>query len=136
DATSKSPIPGANIVVLKTDPLLGTVSDDNGEFTLSKVPVGKHDINIGFVGYKSVQLRNLLVKSGKELILNVEMEEMVITTNEVVVKAYGRKRQGHLNEMANISARSFTCRRDRKICWNMAGSCTNGCELCRSNGCR
>ncbi len=107
DATSKSPIPGANIVVLNTEPLLGTVSDDNGDFTLNNVPVGKHSISIGFVGYKPVQMRNLLVKSGKELILNVELEELIITTEEVVVKAYGRKDRA-LNEMANISARSFT----------------------------
>jgi len=107
DATSKSPIPGAHIVVLKTNPLIGTVSANDGDFTLNNVPVGKYDISVGFIGYKPVFLRNLTVKSGKELILNIEMEEMVITTEEVVVKAYGRKDKA-LNEMANISARSFT----------------------------
>jgi hypothetical protein len=107
DATSKSPIPGANIVVLNTHPLIGAVSENDGEFKLNNVPVGKHDVSVGFIGYKPVHLRNLMVKSGKELILNIELEEQVITTDEVVVKAYGRKDRA-LNEMANISARSFT----------------------------
>ena len=107
DATSKSVIPGAHVVVLNTDPLIGTVSDNEGDFKLEKVSVGKHDISIGFIGYKPVHLRNLLVKSGKELILTIELEELVVTTEEVVVKAYGRKDRA-LNEMATISARSFT----------------------------
>jgi len=107
DATSKSPIPGAHVVVLNSNPLIGTVSGNDGEFTLKNVPVGKHDISVGFMGYKPVYLRNLSVKSGKELILNIEMEEMVVTTEEIVIKAYGRKDKA-LNEMANISARSFT----------------------------
>lgn len=107
DATSKSPIPGAHVVLLNTNPLIGTVSGTDGEFTLKNVPVGKHEISVGFMGYKPIYLRNLTIKSGKELILNIEMQEMIITTQEVIVKAYGRKDKA-LNEMANISARSFT----------------------------
>ncbi|MEN8120150.1 MAG: TonB-dependent receptor [Bacteroidota bacterium] len=107
DATSKSPIPGAHVVILNSNPLIGTVSGNDGEFTLKNVPVGRQDINVGFIGYKPVYLRNLSIKSGKELILNIEMEEAVITTEEIVIKAHGRKDKA-LNEMANISARSFT----------------------------
>ena len=107
DATSKSPIPGAHVVILNSNPLIGTVSGNNGEFTLQNVPIGKHELSVGFIGYKPVYLQNLSVKSGKELILNIEMEEMVVTTKEIIVKAYGRKDKA-LNEMANVSARSFT----------------------------
>ncbi|MBN1251188.1 MAG: TonB-dependent receptor [Bacteroidales bacterium] len=107
DATSKSPITGANIVLLNTNPLIGDVSNTQGEFTIKNVALGKYNISVGFIGYKPVFLRNLSVKSGKELILNIEMEEMVITTEEVIVKAYGRKDKA-INEMAKISARSFT----------------------------
>ncbi len=107
DATSKSPIPGANIIVINSKPLIGTVSENDGSFTLKNVPIGKQDIAVRFMGYKPVYLRALTIKSGKELILNIEMTELVITTDEVVVKAYGRKDKP-LNEMAKVSARSFT----------------------------
>jgi hypothetical protein len=107
DATSKSPIPGANIIVVNSKPLIGTVSENDGSFTLKNVPIGKQDIAVRFMGYKPVYLRALTVKSGKELILNIEMTEMVVTTQEVVVKAYGRKDKP-LNDMAKVSARSFT----------------------------
>jgi len=107
DATSKSPIPGANIIVVNSNPLIGTVSENDGNFVLKNVPVGKQDIAVRFMGYKPVYLRALTVKSGKELVLNIEMTEMVITTDEVVVKAYNRKDKP-LNDMAKVSARSFS----------------------------
>ncbi len=107
DATSKSPIPGANIIVVNSKPLIGTVSGNDGSFVLKNVPVGKQDIAVRFMGYKPVYLRALNIKSGKELIINIELTEMVITTDEVVVKAYGRKGKP-LNEMAKVSARSFS----------------------------
>ncbi|MCF6241157.1 MAG: TonB-dependent receptor [Bacteroidales bacterium] len=107
DATSKSPIPGANIIVINSSPLIGAVSENDGSFVLKNVPIGKQDIAVRFMGYKPVYLRALTIKSGKELILNIEMTEMIITTDEVVVKAYGRKDKP-LNEMAQVSARSFT----------------------------
>ncbi len=107
DATSKSPIPGASIIVVNSKPLIGTVSGNDGSFELKNVPIGKQDIAVRFMGYKPVYLRALNVKSGKELIINIELTEMVITTDEVVVKAYGRKDKP-LNEMAKVSARSFS----------------------------
>ena len=107
DVTSKSPLVGASVIIINSSPLIGAVTDYDGDFAIKNVPVGKHDIAVKFMGYKPVFLRNLSVKSGKELILNIEMEEMVITTEEVVVKAYGRKDKP-LNDMAKISARSFT----------------------------
>ena len=107
DAISKSPIPGANVIVLNTEPLIGTASDETGEFKLTNVAVGLHDINVSFIGYKPVVLRNLQIKSGKEFVIKIELEELVINTEEIVVKAHGRKDKP-LNEMANISARSFT----------------------------
>ena len=107
DAISKSPLPGANVVVINSNPLIGTVSGNDGSFELKNVPIGKLDIAVRFIGYKPVYLRNLTLKSGKELILNIEMTEMVITTDEIVVKAYENKDKP-LNEMAKVSARSFT----------------------------
>lgn len=96
DNTSKSPIPRAHIVVLQSKPLIRTVSDNNGEFILKNVPIGRQDISTGFMGYQPSVIRNLLVKSAKEIVLKIKLEEIVITTDEVVVKAYGRKDKPNL----------------------------------------
>ena len=107
DSDSKSPLIGASVIIINSSPLIGAITDISGNFTIKNVPVKKHDIAIKYLGYKSVYLRNQTVKSGKELIININMSEKVIMTDEVVVKAYGRKDKA-LNKMANISARSFT----------------------------
>jgi hypothetical protein len=59
------------------------------------------------VGYQPVQLRNLLVVSGRELVLDIKLEEQVYLLEDLVVRPEVRKDQP-LNEMAMVSARSFT----------------------------
>jgi len=107
DAASKSPIPAANVTLLNTNPVKGTITNDNGDFELTQIPIGRYDIAISSIGYKPIVINNQLVKSGKEFMLEIELEEMVISIDEVVVKAYGKK-DSPLNDMAKISARSFS----------------------------
>ena len=107
DKTSQSPLPGANVTVLTTDPLLGASSDQEGKFIITNVPTGRHRIQISFVGYSSITLDNQMVTSGKEMVLDIKMEENAIMGQEVEIIAQQRKDQP-INPMALISARSFT----------------------------
>ncbi len=107
DADSKSPLPGANIVLLNSDPLNGALSDSDGEFSLKNVPVGRQELQVSMIGYAPAKLSNLDVRSGKELILTVELEEEVVQTEAVIIKAYSEKDKP-INEMATVSARSFS----------------------------
>jgi hypothetical protein len=70
----KVPIASATISLLGDMPQ-SVVSDSNGHFVLKNVSVGRRSILISHIGFKSVTLNNLMVESGKELILNVEMDE-------------------------------------------------------------
>lgn len=107
DAHSELPLPGASVVVVSTEPPQGTITDAEGRFRLDDVPVGRHNIQVTFIGYHPLVLNNLDLSSGKEMVLNLSMQEKVYETEEVVVKAYNRKDQP-TNDMALISARSFT----------------------------
>lgn len=107
DGETKRSLPGATVVVIDVDPVIGCVSDENGHFILKNVSVGRHKIVFSFIGYKEVVLNDPEVVSGKELVLNIEMTELSVLTSEVVVKA--QKNKGSIaNEMATISARPFT----------------------------
>jgi len=106
DASSKNPIEGVSIY-LNSSPVLGTITNNAGEFEIKNVPIGSYEINIGMTGYKPVKLINQTIKSGKEFIIEIELEELVIVTDEVVIRGHGNKDKP-LNEMATISARSFT----------------------------
>ena len=107
DKDSEMALIGATIILLGTNPPIGTVSDNNGEFTLESVPIGRQGIKVSYIGYNSAVLKNILLEPGKQLVLNISLIEQVITTEEVVVKAFTRKDKA-INKMASISARSFT----------------------------
>lgn len=107
DQSSAIPLTGVNIVLSDSNPQKGTITNANGEFRLENIPVGRQTILFSYIGYNPVSIKNLLVSSGKETVLKVEMEEKIFTTKEIVIKAYSRKDKA-LNEMALISARSFS----------------------------
>jgi len=113
DAESRTGLPGANVVILNTDPLAGTITNDDGSFNIQGVPVGRHTLRITFMGYKQVTLPEIMVTSGKESFLNVELEEMILSANEVEIKASVDKDKP-VNSMAMISARSFTVDESRR----------------------
>ncbi len=107
DKASKSPLPGANIIVVGSEPLMGTVSDVNGNYSLPAVPIGRVSIRISFIGYNDVLLSNLELNTGKEFVLDVELEEKVFMGKEVVISAQSDKTEG-INKMATVSVRQFT----------------------------
>ncbi|MGM0530285.1 MAG: TonB-dependent receptor [Bacteroidota bacterium] len=112
DKHTQSPLPGATILLLGSDPPKGTTTDQDGSFRLENVPVGRVGLRVSFVGYESITLRNLLLKSGKELILNIGLEENIQELGEVIIRGRRKDRPG--NEMAKVSARSFTVEETEK----------------------
>lgn len=106
DQQSELPIIGATIELLTVDPVMGTVTDLDGYFSIDDVPVGRHQLRISYLGYSSVTIPNVLVTSGKQVDLNIGLEESIVQMNEVVVTSKVEKGKAQ-NEMATISARSF-----------------------------
>lgn len=106
DAASKSPLPGANIRVLDTTQFLGATTDLDGKFKIKNVPVGRVALQVSFMGYETQNYNNLDLTSGKELVLNIELEESVIMADEVVIE--GKKSGEVNNEMSTVSSRNFS----------------------------
>jgi hypothetical protein len=107
DAQADFGLIGATIILSNSDPVIGTVTDINGEFRLEQVPIGRQTIKFQYVGYKSSTLSNVLVTSGKEVILSLKLEESVESLDAVVVTAYSDKDMP-INELAKVSARTFS----------------------------
>ncbi|VXD18577.1 TonB-dependent receptor [Marinoscillum sp. 108] len=107
DTDSKSPLIGATIRVLGSDPVLGNVTDINGEFRIDRVPLGRVNLMVTYIGYEDRVIPNVLVTAAKEVIVNVSMIESVEKLAEVVVTADRNKGEVR-NEMALVSARSFS----------------------------
>lgn len=113
DKQSKSPIIGANVILQNSDPIKGAVTDIDGNFRLENVAIGRQSIVISFIGYKSSTFQNLLISAQKETILNIELEEKVITGKEVVIYGSSDKREAQ-NKMATVSARTFSIEETQK----------------------
>ena len=107
DKQSEIPLIGATIEFINDENSLGTVTDIDGTFRLEKVPIGRHAFRISYLGYESTTLPNIVVTAGKQVILNIGLEESIETLNEVVVRADVEKDKAQ-NEMATVSARTFS----------------------------
>ena len=107
DAASQSPIPGATILLVGSNPLQGATADLDGNFRLNAVPVGRPIVQINMLGYQPVKLSNLVLTSSKELVLNISLESAAIQGKEIEIVAKIDKDKP-LNELAGVSARTFS----------------------------
>lgn len=82
DSESGYPIENVNIT-LNT---YNAVSDAKGYFQLKNIIVGRHSIKFSCVGYESNCIREILVGSAKELVLNIKLTEQIKALAEVTVR--------------------------------------------------
>jgi hypothetical protein len=107
DKESKEPLPGATVYLADMNPFKGTTTDEKGNFKLEDIETGRHRLCISYVAYSPVCYENLNLTSGKELVINVEMESSITGLKEVVVKAQ-KDKSNAVNTMSTISSRTFS----------------------------
>ncbi|MFW5819769.1 MAG: carboxypeptidase-like regulatory domain-containing protein, partial [Bacteroidota bacterium] len=105
DASTREKLFGANVVLVEMNN--GTITNSDGRFILESIPVGRYQLQVSFIGYESVIIPELLVGSGREVVLTIKMEPSVSEIKEVTVRPEIRKDRP-INSMANISARTFS----------------------------
>lgn len=106
DKGSRLPLAGVTIRLTSNPSVKASSTDQNGVFRLIDVPLGRQVLQASITGYQQVVLAELLITSGKENVLNLEMEPQTNNLNEVVVNANSGKKP--LNQMAMVSGRSFS----------------------------
>ncbi|MEM6842507.1 MAG: TonB-dependent receptor [Bacteroidota bacterium] len=106
DAQSDFPLTGVNVIVLDTDPMIGTATDMEGYYTLENVPIGRQALQVSFIGYAARTIPNVIVTTGKQVVLDVSLEESVLMGEEIVITAASDKTATN-NELATVSSRSF-----------------------------
>ena len=113
DKVSKQPLPGVNILMLNTIPPRGAASNISGEFSINNIPVGRYDIKMMFIGYEPIIFPEILVGSGKATILNAELMEHPIKSDEVIISAKMTKNKPS-NDMILTSGRTFSVEEARR----------------------
>ncbi|MEM8601974.1 MAG: TonB-dependent receptor [Bacteroidota bacterium] len=107
DRDTRAPLPGANVVLVDSDPLIGAATDVDGRFEIASVPLGRQTIQVRFLGYAPRILPNVLVRAGQETVLEIVLTEQLVEGAEVVVRAEALDGRP-LDDLAAVSARSFS----------------------------
>ena len=107
DKVSSVGLPGV-VVKVKNDTTnkLATTTDANGRFKIENVPVGRRSLVVSLMGYNPQVLNDLIINSGKETYVTIELEESLVQIDEVVVSADADK--DVVNTMEAVNVKSFS----------------------------
>ncbi len=107
DKVSSVGLPGV-IVRLKNDSAKTHVAttDGSGNFKMEGVPVGRRSFVVSLFGYNTTPLTDIVVTSGKEVFLNVELEESLVQVDEVVVSADDKS--DLVTDMQAVNVKTFS----------------------------
>lgn len=114
DADAHQPLPGANVVLQSSDPIIGTITDDQGYFILEGVSLGRHSLEVSFMGYGTILKDNIIVSSGNEVRIDIQMIESSEELGAVDVKARASKERP-TDEMVLVSGRSITVEETKRF---------------------
>jgi TonB-linked SusC/RagA family outer membrane protein len=80
---SGQPLPGAQVNLVNTR--FGGVTDSNGRFNILNVPAGTYTVAVTFLGYAEGRQPNVLVRAGQPAALTFQLEEAVLSLQQLVV---------------------------------------------------
>lgn len=104
DKLSQTALIGATIKISNSE--IETVTDEKGNYILTEITPDRYDIKISFEGYKEVIIPNVIVTSGKEVILEIALEEEYKKLDEIIIKSSNKS--ATVNKLATVSARTFS----------------------------
>jgi hypothetical protein len=114
DDISQQVLPGVVVVLQSVDPVVAIATDMDGKFQFAAVPIGRHHLRVSMLGYEELNLTNVLVTAGKEVVLSLNMVEAVTSVNEVTVTAQ-KDRSENVNTMSAVSTRTFSVEETQKF---------------------
>ncbi|MEN8224069.1 MAG: TonB-dependent receptor [Bacteroidota bacterium] len=103
DVETQQPLPFVNIWLDGTT--IGTTSDDNGNYTLENISVGRYTVSAKMIGYVQKSIADIAVVPKRSTIVNISLLQSYIEMEEVVVKAgyFSPKDDKGINSITSIS---------------------------------
>ncbi|RNC87826.1 MAG: TonB-dependent receptor [Winogradskyella sp.] len=107
DKQSETPLPGATVELLNTEVATGVVTDENGYYILEDVAIGRQFIRISFIGFETITIPNIVVTTGKEAVVNINLIESFNQLDAIIITPETNKDKSR-NKLATVSARQFS----------------------------
>ena len=85
DLKTNTSMIGVNVLVKELG--VGTVSDEQGEYIIVNIKPGRYTIEVTYIGYSKVVLKDVVVNQNRTLYQNIQLKEEALEGEEVVVKA-------------------------------------------------
>ncbi len=85
DASTGEPLPGVNVTVDGTT--LGSATDNQGRYTILRVPPGTHAVVFSYIGFQTVRVQDVEVFPDRTAEVDARMREETFEGDEVVVMA-------------------------------------------------
>ena len=107
DAQSELPLIGATINLISESENIYAVTDIDGSFKIPNVPISRRAFAVSYLGYENIIIPNIEVSAGKQIYLNIKMDESLNQFDEIVIKGNTEKDRS-INDMATVSSRQFS----------------------------
>ena len=104
DKSNTETLIGATVQIEGTT--MGTTTDVNGNFTLTGLKAGKHNLKVSYVSYNSRIVENIIVEEGKTTSLNFELEVNAVSLGDIAVTAV-RRSNTEISMITDIKASQF-----------------------------
>ena len=83
DANTGEQLPGVNIILKGT--YYGAATSIEGKFRIENIVAGNYIVAISLIGYKTVEYTDVKIEANKTKLLDVKLEETVLTLEQDVV---------------------------------------------------
>jgi TonB-linked SusC/RagA family outer membrane protein len=111
------PVIGANIKLKGSDKSIGTITDMNGNFSLSNIKVGA-TLEVSFVGYVS---KNVVVPTSKKIVVVLSEDSKAL--DEIVVVGYGVQRKSDLTgAVTSVNAKTIESHPQTSLIHSLEGT--------------
>ena len=84
DADNHNQLVGATVFITSLE--RGATTENNGSFRIEEVPVGRYSLEVSYIGYSTLIVSEILLESGKELVLEIKLQPSTSNLKEIVVK--------------------------------------------------
>jgi TonB-linked SusC/RagA family outer membrane protein len=131
DSATQQPIAGVNVFIEGTR--LGTISRDDGTFTIGGVPAGSHTVRARRIGYGSVPAV-VSVVAGASVSVAFALDRRVALLDEVVVVGYATQRKASITgAVATVDLGDLESRRVPDVAQALQGQVA-GLQVTQSTG--